>query len=168
MRSAKRKLPIVLLGLAVLCSTAVYAADDDNQAKTYSGRVGAYNPCDNSLVLAPGTNYVTVHENARDHDNAHVFVEMKFVGSGKDAQGHPYQTELKAKGQFGAEAPFYDLPFREKWEGNGAPDFFMDGTVRVFVQNGVAQNDAITQFNTTCSNGNSDGKDSDGDHDRSH
>jgi hypothetical protein len=163
MRSARHYLPIVLLGLVVLCSAAVYAAD--NKLPPYDGTVGAYNPCNNSLVLAPGTNYVTVHENASGHEDVHVFVELKFVGSGSDDQGHQYRTVLRAKGQFGAEAPFYDIPFREKWEGSGAPDFFMDGTVRVFVQNGSATS-GITQFNTTCSNGNSDA--SDGDHDGSH
>jgi hypothetical protein len=157
----------VLLGIVVLCSAAVYAADD--KVTTYAGEIGVYNPCNNSLVLAPGTNYVRYHENARDHENAHVFVHLKFVGYGNDDQGNPYRTVLEAKGQFGADAPFYDLQFRERWEGlKGAPDFSMDGTVRVFVQGGVAQGDQITQFDTTCGNSNSDDHDNDSDKDHDH
>lgn len=157
MTSAKRHLPMVLLGLVVLCSITAYAADDDDKVQTYAGGIGVYNPCDNSLVIAPGTNYVRYHENAREHEKVHVFVGLKFVGYGNDAQGSPYRTVLEAKGQFGAEAPYYDLQFRETWEGiKGAPDFFMDGTVRVFVQGGVAQGDQITRFDTTCGNSKSD------------
>jgi opacity protein-like surface antigen len=164
MRSAKRHLPIVLLGLVVLCSATAYAADRDrdDQVTTYAGAIGVYNPCNNSLVNVTGTSYVRIHVNTRDHEGVHVSVDLKFVGYGNDDKGNPYRTVLEAKGQFKAEAPPYDLQFRETWEGiKGAPDFSMDGTIRVWVPMG----NQITQFDTSCSNGQSDGHDSDKDQD---
>jgi len=166
MTSAKRHLPILLLGLVVFWSAALLAEEG---VTSYPGEIGIDNPCNNAFVDVKGTNYVRVHENTRHHEGTHVGIELRFIGYGNDATGNPYRTVFIANGEFGAEAPYYDLRFHSMWIGrNQAPSFSMDGTVRVFVHSGTVQGSQITQFDTTCRNDvkSDDDKDSDADHDR--
>jgi hypothetical protein len=88
---------------------------------------------------------------------------MKFIGYGDDgSKDHPYRTVFIAKGQFGAEAPNYDLPFHSMWIGlKGTPSFSMDGTVRLSIDNsGTVTQSMITHLETACRAGDHD---SDGD-----
>lgn len=179
MTRAKCYFPLWVLAVTVFCSVSLCAQVTCTKAEgvstkcTYSGAIWMDNPCNGSLVKVNGTNTVRIFEHSGDkgryregeRDKAHVNVEIKFVGNGEDASGNAYHTIFFASGEFGAEAPNYDLQFHSKWLGRNAPSFSMDGTVRVFVQNTDAQGSSITQFETACRAGDHD---NDADHDDSH
>ena len=165
----------LVFGIALLCSMALQAQDG---VTTYSGGIGFDNPCNGSVVIVNGTNFVRVDDDTQDkgrghdHDrdaNGRVKVELRFVGSGKDAAGNPYHAVLIAKGQFTSESTMYDLPFHSMWSSSNdapsAPSFAVEGTVRVFAKGGTATGSSITHFETSCHVGEHD---SDGDHDDSH
>src|SRR2546430_2279744 len=97
MTGTKRHLPILLLSLVVVCSTTL-AAEEGNSS--FPGHIGMLNPCNGAVVIVDGTNFVRVHENTREHDDAHITIHMRFVGSGQDESGSPYRTVLVAKGKF--------------------------------------------------------------------
>lgn len=165
----------LVLGMALLCSGVLQAQDG---VTTYPGAIGFENPCNSSVVIVNGTNFVRVDDDTqdkargRDHDHdshAQVNVQLRFVGSGKDAAGHPYHAVLIAKGEFTAASTMYDLPFHSMWSSSNdvasAPGFAVEGTVRVFAKGETATGSSITQFETSCRAGEHD---SDGDHDDSH
>jgi len=167
MASTKRRSVSLLIGLVVLCSAALAAEEGSS---SYAGQIGMYNPCNNGVVIVDGTNHVRIHENAREHDDAHVTIHLRFVGTGEDQLGTPYRTVLTAKGQFKAAAVSYDIPYRSMWIGQkGAPSFSMNGTLRVWVDSGVATADNIITYDTACVKDlrpDDRDKDSDDDHDR--
>ena len=148
MASTKRRSLALFIGVVVLCSAALAA---DEGSSSYPGQIGMYNPCNNGVVIVDGTNHVRVHENAREHDEAHVTIHLRFLGSGEDQVGMPYRTVLIAKGQFDTAAASYDLPYRSVWIGQkGSPSFSMKGTLRVWVDSGVAKADNIMTYETSC------------------
>ena len=166
MASTKRHLPILLLSLIVFWSANLAAEDGST---SYSGYIGMYNPCNNDVVTVSGTNYVRIHPHAHEHDDARVSIHFRFVGSGQDlATGSTYRTVLMAEGEFQTAMPSYDIQYRSMWIGqNGAPSFSMDGTLRVWVQSGVAHSDGIMTYETACrKDAWADDKDSHDDHDR--
>lgn len=171
MTRTKCCLSIWVLGMALLCSGVLHAQDG---VVTYPGAIGIVNPCDAVLVTVTGTNQARIdddtqekrHGHEHDHDaRGQVNVELRFVGNGTDDKGNPYHTVFVAKGQSGTVSTMYDLSFQSTWFGRGAPSFSMDGTVRVFAQNGKTTGSEITHFDMTCRAGDHDG---DGDHNDSH
>ena len=167
MASTKCRSVSLFLAMMVLCSAALAAEEGGS---SYPGQIGMFNPCNNGVVIVDGVNHVRVHENARDHDEAHVSIHLRFVGTGEDQLGMPYRTVLTAKGQFKTTAASYDIPYRSIWIGQkGTPSFSMNGNLRVWVDSGVAKADNVVTFETACMAdfrpGDRD-KDFDDDHDR--
>jgi len=142
MTRTTRHLPVLLMALIAFCSTTL-AADEGHAS--YSGQIGMYNPCNQDVVIVSGMNFARSYYNYRRHGDTHITIHLRFTGEGEDqSTGQEYRTILVAKGEFHEEAASYDIPFRSLWMGrHGAPSFSMDGTLRVWVQAGVPQGDAI-------------------------
>jgi len=148
MASSKRRSVSLFFALAVLCSVSLAAEEGSS---SYPGQIGMFNTCNNGVVIVDGVNNVRIHENARDHEEIHVTIHLRFVGTGEDQLGMPYRTVLIAKGQFKTAAASYDIPYRSMWIGQkGAPSFSMNGTLRVWVDAGVAKADNIMTYDTAC------------------
>ena len=167
----KSCLSIWVLGMALLCSGVLHAQDG---FASYPGSIGFVNPCDAVLVVVNGINHVRIDDDTQEKAHGHehdrdargqVNVELRFVGNGKDDKGNPYHAKFIAKGQFGTATTMYDLPFQSIWYGSkDGPSFSVDGTVRVFAQDGKGTGSEITHFETSCRAG----EHNDGDHDDSH
>jgi hypothetical protein len=148
MRITKLSIPVLMLAFAFLASSTLAA---ETTHFSFPGQIGMFNPCDGSVVIVKGTNTVDYHENTSEN-GTHAVVHIRFEGIGQDSAGNPFATSFNAKSHFDAVASSYDLPFHSVWIGQGAPNFSMDGTVRVFVTDGSAVGAGIVQWTTSCKN----------------
>jgi len=111
------------------------------------GGIGMLNPCNNAIVIVPGTTNVDLHQNG-----AHVTVHVLFHNNGQALQTQdPYRVNLEASEQFNMQSASYDVPFHSVWESQGnTPNFTMDGVLRIFANDGTPVGSRILQWQTAC------------------
>ena len=146
MRSTKHSMSALALGLA-FALTGTMAAQSGKAA--LDGAIGMLNPCNNAIVVVPGSTDVNFHQNGN-----HVTVHVQFHNNGQDLQTQdPYRVNLEANQQFDKAADSYDVPFHSEWVAKAsAPNFTMDGVMRVWVSNGTPTGSRLVQWQTACTN----------------
>jgi hypothetical protein len=140
MKGTKRCLPMLAV-VCVLFLTATLSAQNATQG--FDSNLTYPNPCNGSGVQIQGPTTIDYHENPTG-DAPHVTVHLRIDANGQDGSGSPYGTTLESSGQFDTVASSYDFPFHSVWIGMaGAPNFKLDGTLRVWVANGAPAGSTI-------------------------
>lgn len=139
MNGTKRYLPMLVV--CVLFLTATLSAQNTTQG--FDSNLTYPNPCNASGVQIKGPTTIDYHENPTGVA-PHVTVHLRIDANGQDGSGSPYGTTLEASRQFDTATSKYDFPFHSVWIGKaGAPNFTLDGTVRVWVTNGAPAGSTI-------------------------
>ena len=135
MNRTKRYVPMLAV-VCVLFLTATLSAQ--NATQEFTSHFGPFgSPCDGSSIEVQGPATIDYHVSSTDV-GPHVTVHMQTHASSLEGSANPYQTNFEAAGQFDTELPSYDFPFHSVWIGKaGAPNFKVDGTLRVWVANGA-------------------------------
>ena len=122
-----------------------------NGKVTLDGGIAMYNACTNNstIVYAPGSTEVNYSQNG-----PHVNVHVLFHNQGQDTSSqNPYRLNLETNGQFNSVANTYDLPYHSVWAAQGGGGTFtMEGTLRIWVQDGKPVSSQLLTWNLACTN----------------
>ena len=107
------------------------------------------NPCNNENVSLKGPADVTYHTNTTS-GGAHYSVHVSFKGTGSGNKGNDYVVTLTANGDFDAPSStvgttlHFQMPYHAEFVSKGkAPNFSLEGTIDVGVDNGKPVNIVI-------------------------
>jgi len=135
----------------LLCSTPIAgtARADGNARIDFPISVFFPNPCNSENVSLHGAVDVMYHTNAAG-GGAHYSVHVEFKGKGSGNQGNDYVVSLIANGNFDAPTGtvgttlHFLMPYHAEFISKGkAPNFSLEGTIDVGVDNGVPTNIVI-------------------------
>jgi hypothetical protein len=125
------------------------ARADGNARFSFPISVFFPNPCNNENVGLQGAVDVTYHTNAAG-GGAHYSVHVRFKGNGTGNQGNAYNVSLMANGDFDAPTStigttlHFQMPYHAEFISKGkAPNFSLEGTIDVGVDNGQPVNIVI-------------------------
>ena len=107
----------------------------------FSGPFGLQNPCNGEMTN--GTIDINIVVTSNETGNGDVKVNVHHTSHGRltGNLGNTYQVSRHAKDRFDAIAASYDVPWTGQFIATGsAPDFTVDGTLRVLVN---AENEPI-------------------------
>jgi hypothetical protein len=150
MRIMKLCMSVLVLSFALFVSGTLAA---QTAHLSFDGGIGIFNPCNGLLVSVNGPDNIDYHQNSDANGGTHVFVHMRFDGSGKDSAGNPFTASFNTNSHFDTLVSSYDVPFHSAWTGQTAgSSFSMDGIVRVSVADGAAIGSRIVQVTTSCNN----------------
>jgi len=137
--------------LLVTCLLTAAPLLASNEHTTFTGGIGAFNPCNGTLVTAFGPVDIVVETNTSS-DTRHVTVHHLFRADGSATNGDSYGMSFMANSNFDAVASFYDLFYHAVLVGKGsAPNFSIEGNIRVFVNpEGKATGSIITTLSSSC------------------
>jgi hypothetical protein len=138
---------LLLVGCSVIASVA---RADGNARVEFPISVLFPNPCNSENVTLHGAADIMYHTNATGAGGAHYVVEVRFKGKGSGNLGNDYVVSLMANGQFDAPTStvgttlHFQTTYHAEFISKGsAPNFSLEGTIDVGVDNGVPTNIVI-------------------------
>lgn len=131
---------------------------DGAEHTQFLGGVGLLNPCNNEGVSVTGPVKIVYHEVEPGGGDEEYSLHLTFSGDGVGNQGNQYRMSFIANEQFSAPTEDFGsfqtfvMPFRANFVSRGgAPNFELEGSIKVFVVNGKAVGAFITAFSgSTC------------------
>jgi hypothetical protein len=137
--------------LLVSCSVIPSMARADGNARIdFPINVFFPNPCNSENVSLQGAADVMYHTNTTGAGGNHYGVEVRFKGTGTGNLGNNYVVSLLANGQFDAPTStvgttlHFQTTYHAEFISKGkAPNFSLEGTIDVGVDNGVPVNIVI-------------------------